>query len=130
MGDPTTNPPIYEGTPADGDLVQYRASDNSWQLVSIADAGAIIVPQTHIAAQAAPTALTSSQNATTNASAPSSGYVQAEAASSATLANALKVSYNAAQADIATLRTEVAALVTLTTTLLSELQTAEILSAS
>lgn len=51
-------------------------------------------------------ALTSAQNATTNASAPSVGYVQAEAASAATLVNALKVNYNAAQVDIASLRTK------------------------
>lgn len=55
--EPTTNPPIYEGTPEDGDIVQYRASDNSWQLVTIADAGAITVPQ------AAPSEVTASSAA-------------------------------------------------------------------
>lgn len=66
---------------------------------------------------AAPVALTSSQNATTNGSDPTT---------TQTLANALKVSYNALQvdvaalrtaqgllqADVATLRTEVASLIT------------------
>lgn len=74
MADPTTNPPIYEGTPADGDIVQYRASDNSWQLVTVAAAGAITVPGTHIA-----------QIATANAT---------DLASAEALANALKVSVN------------------------------------
>lgn len=50
-------------------------------------------------------ALTSTQNATTVASAPSAGYVQAEAVTTANLANALKISYNALQVDVAALRT-------------------------
>ena len=55
-------------------------------------------------------AVTSSQNATTNASTNGASYVQADVNSIVTLANALKVSYNAAQVDIAALRVEVLAL--------------------
>lgn len=84
----------------------------------------------HIAAVSAPAAVTSTQNATTGASAPSVGYVQAEAVTTANLANALKVSYNAAQADIAALRATNAALVTALNTLVTQLQSAGILSAS
>lgn len=69
-------------------------------------------------------ALTSSQNSTTNATATSSqnstaaaatqtgSYVQADVQTIATLANALKTSYNAAQADLATAVTLVNALKT------------------
>lgn len=54
--------------------------------------------------------ITSTQNGTTGASAPSGSYVQAEAVTAANLANALKVSYNAAQADVSTLQTKYNAL--------------------
>ena len=54
---------------------------------------------------AAPGALTSSQNATANANAQTGAYVQADVQSIATLANALKTSYNALQVDAAALRT-------------------------
>lgn len=83
------------------------------QLQDIADDLAALA--TGIGAVTAPTAagaLTSTQNATTNASAPGVGYVQAESASIATLANALKVSYNAAQVDIAALRTKLNEVIT------------------
>jgi hypothetical protein len=60
-------------------------------------------------------ALTSVQNATTNAAVQSVAYVQADAETVATLANALKVSYNALQVDVAadrvTLNDVIAALV-------------------
>lgn len=46
---------------------------------------------------------TSSQNSTTGAATQSGSYVQADVQTIATLANALKVSYNAAQVDIAAL---------------------------
>lgn len=114
-----TNPPLLSEAPADGQTIQFDAATGQWNPIDIADAGAITVPGTHIA----PETPTSSQNATTNASAPSVGYVQAEAASTATLANALKVSYNAAQVDVAALATKL-------NTLLTELQTAGILAAS
>jgi hypothetical protein len=55
-------------------------------------------------------AVTSSQNSTTNAATQTSSYVQGDVQLIATLANALKVSYNAAQVDIAALRVEVLAL--------------------
>jgi hypothetical protein len=71
-----------------------------------AGGGSPLTPEAHSAIAA----VGSVQNATTNASVPSVGYVQAEAASTATLANALKVNYNAAQLDIAALRTELLAL--------------------
>ena len=57
-------------------------------------------------------ALTSSQNATANAATQTGAYVQADVQSIAALANALKVSYNAAQVDIATLRTALNTLLT------------------
>ena len=124
------NPPVITGpAPTDGQVVAYQASTNTWIAVTASTTG-ITVPGTHIAAGSAPAAATSSQNGTTNASAPSVGYVQAEAASTATLANALKVSYNAAQADIAALITELGALTTKYNSLLTELQTAGILASS
>ena len=55
-------------------------------------------------AMTSPAALTSSQYSTTNAATQTSSYVQADVQTIATLANALKVSYNAAQVDIAALR--------------------------
>lgn len=125
---PFPNPPVVTGTPpTDGQVVIYQASTNTW-IAATASTTGITVPATHIGQSSAPAAVTSSQNGTTNASAPSAGYVQAEAASTATLANALKVSYNAAQVDIAALRAELAALTTTYNTLLTELQTAGILS--
>lgn len=57
----------------------------------------------------APAAVTSSQNATTNAATQSGSYVQADVQTITALANALKVNYNAAQVDIAALRTTLAA---------------------
>ncbi len=57
----------------------------------------------------APAALTSSQNATANANVQTGAYVQADVQSIATLANALKVSYNALQVDVAAIRTSLAA---------------------
>lgn len=60
----------------------------------------------------APAALTSSQNATANANTQTASYVQTDVQTIATLANALKVSYNAAQVDIAALRTTLAAVQT------------------
>jgi hypothetical protein len=93
--------------------------------VDLVSAQATNVPAMGALTSSAPAAVTSSQNATTNASAPGVGYVQAEAASTATLANALKVSYNAAQADIAALRATLLAtqadLATVRTTLNSAL---------
>lgn len=92
--------------------------------VDIQDLGAVIagdavtVQAAHVAAPAALTssqngaltssqdgALTSSQNATANANAQTGSYVQADVQTITTLANALKVSYNAAQTDLAALRT-------------------------
>lgn len=124
------NPPLLSAAPADGTVMQYSLATDRWVPVVVGTLPAAVIPQTHIVAGAAPAAATSSQNATTNASAPSVGYVQAEAASAATLVNALKVSYNAAQADVAALITELGALTTKYNTLLTELQTAGILSAS
>jgi hypothetical protein len=77
----------------------------STQAANVAAQGALTSAAPSAVGSAADGALTSSQNATTNASAPGVGYVQAEAASTATLANALKVSYNALQVDVAALRT-------------------------
>ena len=57
----------------------------------------------------APAAVTSLQNSTTNAATQSGSYVQADVQTITALANALKVNYNAAQVDIATLRTTLAA---------------------
>lgn len=84
--------------------------------VDITDLGAVVagdavtVQAAHTALPAAVTssqaaALTSSQNATAAANTQTASYVQADAQSVATLANALKTSYNAAQVDIAALRT-------------------------
>lgn len=53
---------------------------------------------------AAPPALTSSQVATANANTQTASYVQADAQSIATLANALKVAYNLLQADLVAIR--------------------------
>lgn len=39
------NPVLLAEPPADGDLAQYDASTNTWLPVSVADAGAITVPQ-------------------------------------------------------------------------------------
>lgn len=111
------NPPLLKSAPADGTIAQYELATDRWIPVTLGSLPAAVIPQTHIAAETP----TSSQNATTNASAPSVGYVQAEAASTATLANALKVSYNAAQVDIAAIATKL-------NTLLTELATAGILS--
>jgi hypothetical protein len=84
--------------------------------------GEIVVPAALGAlTSAADAALTAATVATANATAPGVGYVQAEAASAATLANALKVAvnalivditalrtaYNLAQADVSTIRTKV-----------------------
>lgn len=51
------NPPILTEAPNDGDVVQYDLASNSWVPVSIADAGAITVPQ------AAPSEVTASSAA-------------------------------------------------------------------
>lgn len=60
---------------------------------------------TQAAVVSLPAALTSSQNATTNAVTPANvAYTQADQTTIANLANALKVSYNALQADVAALR--------------------------
>jgi hypothetical protein len=122
------NPPVVTGSaPTDGQVVIYQASSNTWVAATASTAG-ITVPGAHIAAASAPAAVTSSQNATTNAAVQSGSYVQADVQTITTLANALKVSYNAAQVDIAALQTELAALTTKYNTLLTELQTAGILS--
>lgn len=52
----------------------------------------------------APAAVTSSQTSTADAATQTSSYVQADAQTVATLANALKVAHNAAQVDIVALR--------------------------
>lgn len=128
-GDTYKSPPLWGSEPADGQVPVYDKDTDTLVPTAIASIGSpLTVPGSHIAAGAAPSAATSSQNGTTNASAPSVGYVQAEAASTATLANALKVSYNAAQVDIATLITELGAVTTKLNTLLTELATAGILS--
>lgn len=57
-----------------------------------------------------PGALTSTQNATAAAATQTGSYVQVDVQTIATLANALKTSYNAAQVDIAALRTAFLAL--------------------
>jgi hypothetical protein len=79
----------------------------------------------------APAAVTSSQNSTANANTQTGSYVQADVQSITALANALKVSYNAAQVDIAALRTtlaatqaDVAALRTTVANMLTNLKTA------
>jgi hypothetical protein len=82
--------------------------------------GSILVTAqgTHVAAMgaltsSAPAAVTSSQNATTIAVTPANAsYTQADQTTIANLANALKISYNAAQVDIAALRTTLAAVQT------------------
>lgn len=66
-----------------------------------------------LAEATAPTALvakSSSQNSTTAATSQTTAYVQADVQSIRTLANALQTSYNAAQVDISSLYTYVAAL--------------------
>jgi hypothetical protein len=84
--------------------------------VDITDLGAVIagdavtaqaafVAQASALTSAQASALTSSQNATAAANTQTSSYVQVDAQTIATLANALKTSYNAAQVDIAALRT-------------------------
>lgn len=95
----------------------------------VGGSGPVTVQAAFVAAPAALTsaqdgALTSSQNSTTNATATSSqnsttnaatqtgSYVQADVQTIATLANALKTSYNAAQSDLATAVTLVNALKT------------------
>lgn len=70
---------------------------------------AAIAAATYVAPSANP-AVTSSQNATAAAAVQGGGYVQADVQSIATLANALKVSYNAAQVDVAALDTETGSL--------------------
>lgn len=118
-------------------------SDDDWAKipasaigVDITDLGAVqagdavTVQATHVAAMGALTsaqasALTSTQNATAAANTQTASYVQVDAQSIATLANALKTSYNAAQVDLAALRTTLNAvqtdLATMRTLLNSEL---------
>lgn len=66
--------------------------------------GAVTV-QANFVAQAA--ALTSAQNATAAAATQTSSYVQADVQTIATLANALKTSYNQLQTDVAALQSKI-----------------------
>lgn len=70
------------------------------QAAYVAALGALTSAAPDAVTSSAPAAVTSSQNSTTNGS---------DAGTTQTLANALKVSYNAAQVDIAALRTTLAA---------------------
>ncbi len=88
-----------------GDTVSTQATNVPAQGALTSSAPSAVTSSAPAAVtSSAPSAVTSSQNATTNASAPGVTYDQTEAASTATLANALKVSYNAAQVDVAALR--------------------------
>ena len=83
---------------------------------TLQDMGPIADPADEVSNQAAfvaqPAAVTSAQVATANANTQTASYVQADVQSIATLANALKVQGNAAQADIVALQGKVAALMT------------------
>ena len=66
----------------------------------------------NLTAVSAPSTVTSSQEATTNAATQTGAYVQADVQTIATLANSLKIKYNAAQTDISNLRGTVNNIVT------------------
>lgn len=121
------NPPVITGAaPTDGQVAVYDAASNTW-VAQTPTGGTIDVPQAAIAALAAFDALTAVTVSAANASAPGVGYLQAEAASAATLANALKVAVNAVIADNVALHTKLATLRTQFDTLLTELATAGII---
>lgn len=125
------NPPLFDESnpPAALQVLRLNAAGTAWEPAAIT-AAAVTVPQSHVAQVGAAAAVTSVQEATANAAAQSGSYVQADVQSIAALANSLKIKYNAAQVDVAALRAEVAALTTALNTVMTELQTAGILSAS
>lgn len=77
----------------------------SAQATNVPAMGALTSSAPAAVGSAADGALTSSQNATTNAATQTGSYVQADVQSIATLANALKTNYNQLQTDVAALRT-------------------------
>jgi hypothetical protein len=94
------NPPLWSAAPTDGQVPVYSAALDELVPTAIASIGSpLTVPQTGTALPA----VTSTQNATAAAATQTGSYVQADAQTVATLANALKTSYNAAQVDIAAL---------------------------
>ena len=92
--DSTTAPALTGVATVTGQVPVYSSVTGLYTGTSVAAATGVTVPQPHEAAVSAPAAATSSQNGTTDAT---------DLPSSEALANALKVSYNAAQVDIAAL---------------------------
>ena len=87
------------------DLVSTQASNVPAQGALTSSAPAAVTSSAPAAiTSSAPSSVTSSQNATTKAATQTGSYVQAEVQTITTLANALKISYNAAQVDVAALR--------------------------
>jgi hypothetical protein len=119
------NPPLLKAQPADGDVMQYDAASDTWNPVTLGSLPAAVIPQTHIAAEAAPAAVTTGDLATTAATQTTPWGFASEAQ-----AEAIATEFNKAVTDITALQSEVAANRTLVNTLLTELQTAGILAAS
>jgi hypothetical protein len=115
------NPPILKSAPADGQLLQYEAATDRFVPVALGSLPAAVIPQTHIAPEADPSAQTGATVTTANAT----DLPTAEA-----LANALKTDYNKTITDVGNTIASLEDLVDQFNTLLTELQTAGILSAS
>lgn len=125
---PFTNPPLLTEAPTDGQVAMFVAATGQWDPVDLADLGALAVPQANIVDFGAVAAATGGTVATADAADQSVIYVEADVDSIATLANALKVAHNLTATDVATLVTELGSLRTKFNTLLTELETAGILS--
>lgn len=115
------NPPIFDESnpPAALQTLRLNAAGTGWEPCAIT-AAAIIVPAAH---ENAPAAITAAAVVAANAATQSGSYVQADAQTIATLANANKVEVNHLVADVTALRTELA-------TLVAALQGAQILAAT
>lgn len=124
---PIPNPPLFPlaTPPAPLQVLRLNAAGDQWEPATIATAG-ITVPQAALADTAGPVALTANTVATPNAAAPSGAYVQADEATIATLANALKVELNKVIADNVALRTELATLTTAVNAIITRLELAAI----
>lgn len=124
------NPPIFDGSttpPAPGQVLRVNAAGDGWEPVTIV-AAALAVPQAAITAPTAPAATTAATVATANAAAPSASYVQADEATIATLANALKVELNKVIADNVSMRAALVSTQAKLNAALAELATAGVIT--
>jgi hypothetical protein len=90
----------------DNGSVDTVGDEVSVQADNVAAIAALTTTAPAAVTAADPAALTATAIAAANATAPGVGYVQAEAASAATLANELKLDYTALLADVTAIRTQ------------------------